>query len=211
VDQGRGGFLRKNAFVVAAVCLPLLVVVFFVLASIVPRRLVAPPAYDLLIRANEVEAQPNSRVAVDFGVRDGRVEVVVRPLAAGGFATRSRLFLFDHATMNVSEVPVDMPEQIEYLRENDPPRTRPVTALSGRRVLVQLRAPDGYQLQDRNTGNAGIVGELFGMRRYGSELSVVNRGRVVPIRLPLGFQQIYYAPISFVGWVEPAAAAGPLR
>jgi len=206
--QGGARFLRENAFLAAAVGLPLLVVVFFVLASIVPRWMVAPPAYDLLVRANEVYTQGNSRVVVDFGVRDGSVEVVARPLAAGGFATRSRLFLFDHSTMNVSEVPAELPEQSDTLKENDPPRTRPVAALAGRRVLVQLTAPDGYQLQDRNTGNAGIVGELFGMRRYGSELSVVNRGRVVPIRLPVGLQQIYYAPISFLGWVEPAVSGG---
>ena len=46
MEQGSGRFLRENAFLAAAVCLPLLVVVFFVLASIIPRWLVAPPAYD---------------------------------------------------------------------------------------------------------------------------------------------------------------------
>ena len=208
--QGRGRVLRDNAFIVAAVCLPLLVVLFFVLASVVPRWMVAPPAYDLLIRANDVFTESNSRVAVGFEVRDGGVNVVVRPLPAGGYNTdaRSRLFLFDHATMNVSEIAVEMPEHVEDLKEHDPPLTRRVAALAGRRVLDQIKAPDGYQLQDRNTGNAGIVGELFGMHRYGSELSVVNRGRVVPIRLPVGFQQIYYGPVAFLGWVEPGSSSG---
>src|SRR5262245_12207196 len=158
MGQGSGRFLRDNAFLAAAVCLPLLVVVFFVLASIVPRFLVAPPAYDLLVRANDLYSQTSTRVAVDFAVRDGAVAVVVRPMPANGYGTRSRLFLFDRATMNVREVPVEMPEPPEDFKESDPPRTRRIAALSGRRVLDQLRAPDGYQLESRGSRGAGIVG-----------------------------------------------------
>jgi len=210
MEQGSGRFLRENAFLAAAVCLPLLVVVFFVLASIVPRWMVAPPAYDLLIRANDLITQTNSRVSVGFAVRDGGVDVVVKALPTNGYNAdaRSRLFLFDHTTMNVSEVVVEMPEHIEDLKESDPPRTRRVAALAGRRVLDQLNAPDGYQLENRNSGGAGIVGELFGMHRYGSAMSLVNKGRVVPIKLPLAFEHLYYAPIAFVGWVEPASTGG---
>jgi hypothetical protein len=208
VEQGSGRFLRENAFLAAAVFLPLLVVVFFVLASVIPRWLVAPPAYDLLIRATDAYTQVVSRVSIDFAVREGNVDVVVRPIAANGLGTRSRLFLFDHATLSVREVPVEMPEQTEDLKESDLPRTRRVAALAGRRVLDQLKAPDGYQLESRGSRGVGIVGELFGMHRYGSEMALVNKGRVIPIKLPAGFQEMYYAPI-FVGWMEPAAAAGP--
>ncbi|HEY7170765.1 MAG TPA: hypothetical protein VH417_07955 [Vicinamibacterales bacterium] len=209
MEQGRGRFLRENAFLTAAVCLPLIVVVFFVLASVIPRWLVPPPAYDLLIRANDVYTQSNSRVSVDFAVRDGSVEVIVKPLPAGLYNARSRLFLFEHATMNVSEVSVEMPEHAEDLTEHDPPLTRRVAALAGRRVVDQLRAPDGYQLENRGSRGAGIVGELFGMSRYGAETALVNKGRVIPIRLPLAVQEIYYAPVSFVGWVEPPPSGGP--
>ena len=40
--QGSARFLRENAFLAAAVILPLIVVVLFVLASIVPRWVVTP-------------------------------------------------------------------------------------------------------------------------------------------------------------------------
>jgi hypothetical protein len=210
MEQGRARLLRENAFLAAAVALPLVVVVFFVLASLVPRWLVPPPAYDLLIRANDVYTQATSRVSVDYAVRDGGLEVVVKPLPPGGYNTsaRSRLFLFDHATMSVSEITVEMPDHFENLQEHDPPLTRRIAALGGRRVLDHLQAPDGYQLENRGSRGAGIVGELFGMSRYGAEMALVKKGRVVPVKLPLAFQEVYYAPISFVGWVEPAAAGG---
>src|SRR4051812_49056698 len=99
MEQGSRRFLRENAFLTAAVCLPLLVVVFFVLASAIPRWMVAPPAYDLLIRANGSYTQANSRVSVEFAVRDGSVNVVVKPLSAGVYNAPSRLLLFDQSTM----------------------------------------------------------------------------------------------------------------
>lgn len=206
----RGGsrFLRDNAFLVAAVCLPLLVVVFFVLATMIPRWLVPPPAYDLLVRANPLYSQPPSRVSVDFAVQDGSVEAIVRPMPPNVYGTQARLFLFDHATMNVREIPVELPEHLEDLKEGDPPRTRRVAALAGRRVLDQARAPDGYQLENRGTGGSGIVGDLFGMHRYGAESSLVNHGRVVPIKLPTAFNEMSYPPATFVGWLAPESAGG---
>jgi hypothetical protein len=205
--QGSARLLRENAFLVAAVCLPLLVVVFFVLASIIPRWLVAPPAYDLLLRVSDRYMPTNTHTTIDFAVRAGVVEVVVRATPPTGWGSRARLFLFDHTTMSAQEIPVLLPEPLEGLKEGDPPRTRTVEALAGRRVLDQLKAPDGYRLENRGSGGAGIVGELFGMHRYASDASLVNRGRVIAIKLPLPTEDIYYAPASFLGWLDPRSGA----
>jgi hypothetical protein len=70
-------------------------------------------------------------------------------------------------------------------------------------VLDQLKAPDGYRLENRGSGGAGIVGELFGMHRYGSDAVLVNRGRVIAIKLPLPAEDVYYSPASFLGWLDP--------
>ena len=65
--------------------LPLAVVGFFLAASAIPRWVVPPPAYDLLLRTTGYPNQAAPRVAVDFVVRDERVEARVRalPAAAG--------------------------------------------------------------------------------------------------------------------------------
>src|SRR4051794_3831758 len=208
MTQERGRVLRDNAFVVAAVCLPLLVVVFFLLASVIPRWFVPPPAYDLLIRATDPYTQAPSSVSIEFAVRDGSVEAIVRPAPKNVYGTRTRLFLFDHATMNVREIVVNLPEHAD-LKEGDPPRTQRIEALAGRRVLDQLKAPDGYQLENRSGQSAGLVGELFGMHRYRPDASLVNKGRVITLKLPMRFDDVYYSPASFVGWLEPAAASVP--
>jgi hypothetical protein len=192
---GRGRFLRENAFLVAAVALPLVVVGFFLVATAIPRWRVPPPAYDLLLRTTGHVDQTRPRVAVEFAVRDSRVEATVRGLPANGYPQVPKLFLVDHQTVNVREIPVDLPVN---LGETDPPVTVPVSALAGRRVIAEARAPDGYEFHSRGYRSTGLVGGLFGMGSHNEKVSLVNRGRVVPISFP---SNEYGYSVSFVGWV----------
>src|SRR6188474_2962219 len=57
-------FVRQNAFLVAAVALPLVVIIFFLLAAAIPRWTVAPPAFDLVLRGTSYE-QPAPRVSLE--------------------------------------------------------------------------------------------------------------------------------------------------
>jgi hypothetical protein len=207
MTPGNGRFLRDNAFLVAAVSLPLVVVAFFLLSTAIPRWTVPPPAYDLILRASDVYNynQTNPRVTVEFGVRDGKVEATFRPIPANSYQARTALFLFDHATMTSREIPVDLPDN---LVEGDPPRTIVVDTPPGRQVLVQVRAPDGYQLEGRSQRGPGIVGELFGMNRYNSDTVLTNRGRVVSLTLPVPYQNQYVSSVSGVGWLVPESANG---
>jgi hypothetical protein len=206
---GSGRFLRDNAFLVAAVSLPLIVVAFFLASTAIPRWTVPPPAYDLLIRATDTYNTYNQRnppVSVDFDVRDGTVEATIRPVQTGSWGSRARLFIFDHTTMSVNEIAVDLPDTAGTLKEGDAPITIVVDALGGRRLLTQAKAPDGYELENRSQRSPGIVGDVFGMRRYGSEASLVNKGRVVPIALPAPYQNPYFSPVYALGWLVPETA-----
>jgi hypothetical protein len=192
-DAGR--FVRQNAFLVAAVSLPVVVVVFFLLAAAIPRWTVPPPAYDLVLRGSSYD-QPVQRVSVDFDVRDGRVQATVRAVAANMYPSRATLFLFDHRTMKVSRVAVDVPD----MKEGEPPRTFVVPALAKLHVIATATAPDGYELKLRSSGGTGIVGDLFGMGHHDRNVSLVNRGRVVSVALPPPYE--YYSPVSALGWVN---------
>jgi hypothetical protein len=191
---GGSRFFRNNAFLVAAVSLPVLVVAFFLLSSSIPRWRVPPPAYDLLLRSGTYD-QPASRVSLEFDVRDGQVQATSRPVAATLYPQRSTLWLFDHTSMRVRRIPVDVPE----LKEGDSAKTFVVAALAGRRVITTTNAPDGYEFRTRSDRGAGIVGDLFGMHRHGQTVAIVNRGRVVPIELPSAYE--YYSPVTPIGWV----------
>jgi hypothetical protein len=188
-----GRFLRDNAFLVAAVALPLVVVVFFVLSTTIPRWTVPPPRYDLLVRTRSWD-QTGPRIAVDFMVQDGKLQAMVRPLPVNTGPMRSTLWLFDHQEMNAREVPIALPEK---LADGEDSRTIVIDDFGGRRVLAQIKAPDGYEFQTRSGNSPGIVGDLFGMRRYTQTAGLVNRGRLIPIDLP----SIQYEYPEFVGWL----------
>jgi hypothetical protein len=193
-DAGR--FVRQNIFLVAAVALPLVVVIFFLLAAGIPRWTVPPPAYDVILRGNTYD-QPTQRVSVEFFVRDGRVQATVRPVAANMYPTRSTLFLFDHKTMKATQIAVQVPS----LKEGDPDQTFLVPELAALQVSSGSVAPDGYELKHQSDSGSGLVGDIFGMSRYRRNAALVNRGRVISVDLPSPYET--YSPIYILGWVTP--------
>jgi hypothetical protein len=199
VNGRRGRFLRANAFLLAAVALPLVVVAFFLLASAIPRWRVPPPAYDLLIRAaRPYRVQPSpSRVAVEFEVRDGQLFAEVSPVRRDQYVQPWSLFLFEHETTSLREVPFDVPHD---LTDDASPRTLTVPALSGRRMLPAMAAPDGYELRSRTGRSSGLIGDLFGIRSSDAGVSLVNRGRVVAVPLPAGYE--YLSQVEFIAWLD---------
>src|SRR5262245_60235885 len=122
------GFLRDNAFIVAAVALPVAVAGLFLIATIIPRWTIPAPAYDLVMRATRPYDASRTGVVVDFAVREGRVEATFRPpIPPNVYAEPSALLLFDHETMSVREIPLELPTRMD---EGEPPRTIVVEALS---------------------------------------------------------------------------------
>jgi hypothetical protein len=190
-------FLRDNAFLVAAVVLPLGVVAFFLAASAIPRWTVPPPQYDLLVKAGHY-ANPQPSMHVDFVVTDDGVQAQLRAVAASAYPQHTRLFLADHATGQLREVPVRLPDG---LKADDLPRDLMVESLAGRRVLTSAEAPDGYRFDTRTRRGPGLLGDLFGMRRYDAGLVLVHRGRVVPLSPPAGHE--YLSPVTPLGWIVP--------
>lgn len=196
----RDGFLRRNGFLVAAVALPLVVILFFVVATAIPKWTVPPPAYDLVLRAGRPYDQAQSQVLVEFKVNGGQLVAIVRPVLKDQYVQPTRLLRFDHQTMNLVEIPVPIPET---LPPDSGPQTIVVDALKGRTLLEQARAPDGYELRtNAYQGSAGIVGDLFGMRGYDQDIALINRGRVIALPLPPGYP--YLSPVSAVAWLADA-------
>jgi hypothetical protein len=179
------------------VVLPLAVVGFFLAASAIPRWTVPPPQFDLLVKAGHYPHVPPS-MHVDFVVTGDGVQAQLRSVPAHGYPQQTRLYLVDHATGQLREVPVRLPEG---LTADDLPRDVPVESLAGRRVLTSAEAPDGYRFDTRTRRSPGVLGDLFGMRRYDAGIVLVNRGRVVPLSPPAGRE--YLSPVTPLGWIVP--------
>ena len=199
MSSDRRQFLRDNAFLLAAVALPVAVAVFFLLATAIPNWTVPPPAFDFVLRAHRPWEGRRLNISVEVGVRNGRVEATVRRTRKGDYEEQWGLFLFEHATGTVREIPIEIPEDLD----KDEPSTVAIPELDGRQVMAGSKAPDGYELSLRTRGGGGLVGELFGMGRYDSSATLVNRGRVVPLRLPPPYERVYGQVVG-VGWIVDA-------
>jgi hypothetical protein len=196
---GSSRFFRDNAFIVAAVALPVLVGAFFVVASAIPRFTVPGPTFDLVLRAGRPYDSVPSKVSVDFNVREGRVEATIRAIPKEqGYVQRWGLLYLDHNTLAVREIPLDLPTSLEPGEES---RTVVIEALSNMRVSAQTTAPDGYTLENSTSGGPGIVGDLFGIGRYRQNAALVNRGRIIRVELPSPYQEPYQSMPFAIGWV----------
>jgi hypothetical protein len=189
-------WLRGNLFLVAGVVLPVAVVLFFLLATAVPRWLVAPPAYDLLFAGSRAYQRDGERLWMAFRVRDGHLEAQVRDLKEHESPRAPRLYRFDHGTGGVREIPVELPAGLVLGPEV---QTFVVTALAGQRISTERRAPDGYLLRHRDRSGGGLFGELFGMHRSGAPYVIAKDGRVMAIPAPDAGR--YYYQIDFLGWI----------
>ena len=187
------GFLRRNAFLVAAVTLPALVIALFAVATLVSRRSVPPPAYDMVFMVMRPYERGRT-VVTDFVERDGRVHARLHATDEP-YGSSWELLLFDHETSTVREVPFDAPDTID-----GEVQIVPVPAIANLRVGGGSIAPDGYALETRY-GTSGIVGNIFGMGGSRGRVSLVNDGRAVALDLPAAYRNVYVSSAQVVGWV----------
>ena len=189
-----GRFIRDDAFLVGAVLLPVVVIGVFLVLTAIPKWTVPPPQHDVLLQTTDYD-QPDARFTAELFVRDERLHASVRSVTTDTRPPRVRLWRFDHSTLSAREIPLDLTTQ---LSDGPQPRTVIVDALRDRRIVSDTKAPDGYELRTPDHGGPGLVGDLFGMRRYDQSVVVVHRGRVVPIDIPSPNR--YQTP-TFLGWL----------
>lgn len=119
------GFFRHDAFLAAAVALPLMVDACFLLATAIPRWTVPPPAYYLVLRVGK-PYEPRPQVVAEFKVDDGKVVALVRPVQKDQYVQSWSLDRFDHQTSSLQDIPVKLPDSVP---SDSPPQTIVVDGL----------------------------------------------------------------------------------
>ncbi len=182
--------------IVLGVGLPVLVVVFFVLATWIPRQLVEPPGYDLLFTAAGGRWSEDPRpVGLAIQVVDERLRVRAYPIGSRARG-QPALYRFDHQTGETREVSFELPLTLDA--EERDGREIPVPELDRVRIDTSRRAPDGWEY--REPGDGGGVFELFFSPRRRSP-SIARSGAVVRLEPDPGRSWGW----RFLGWVVPEA------
>ena len=180
---------KDHLLIGIGITLPLLVILLFLLATTLPKMLVAPPQYDFLF-TSYVSAYPKvPPVRVNLDVYQGEARARVYQDQSSQV---TKLYLFDHSKSSVREIPISIPAQAETLENGT---EIPIPELEGLRLDTSLKAPDGYEFRGPYYRGVGIVSELLGMRRR-RRATIARSGAVIPLAL----DPPHYS-VHFLGWI----------
>lgn len=186
--------IRQNPTIAAGILLPLLVAALFVLATAVPRMLVAAPEYDLLFTVSDYRQGPYP-VEVRFDVDDGKLRARAYN-AANNYRNVPVLYRYEHATNTVRRIDVDLAAGTEEFADGT---ELDIPDLAGVGVSSATQAPDGYEMTTPGYRRDGLMGLFFG-RRHDSGIAIRKDGAVYAIPSVDG-RHFYYGNVTFVGWI----------
>ena len=192
-------FLKDNYVLVVGITLPVVLVVVFFLALVVPSRMAPPPQYDFLFTLDEYQTSAPVAVGVRYDVYKDRLRAPLFVPTQPGNRAVPRLFVYEVNRQTLREIVVDLPVVPEDMPADKRLRIDEVADLQ---LDPRLKAPDGYEFQhSRYSGGGGLFTELFvgGRSRY--EPALVRDGASVRLELPTGRYNYYNA--QFLGWVIP--------
>ena len=188
--------LREDAVIALSVALPVLVVALFSAATLLPRILVDPPVYSLLLVDDTANASISSPVNIDLSVVNDRVRVRISKRQEDEREQFPRIYIFDHATASVRDIPIPLPDDIDQLKDGT---EIVIPGLTNLKISAAFRAPDGYEFQGFANGGAGLMTGLFVGNRTRNGVTIAKDGAIVRIRLPVAND--WYSDIRFLGWI----------
>jgi len=180
--------LKKNFALVMGITLPIIIVVFFLLASALPRFFVAAPTHDFLFTDQEYEYDEQDNPEVKFTIKNERLHATVRK---DKNRWHSRLYRYEHESKTIREIEVVIHDDMR----NDEVITIPETTQL--KISLDNTSPDGYEFAvDRRRGG-GLIGELFYSPRR-DNIVLSKNGNRVSIPTP---NNAYSNYAKLLGWV----------
>lgn len=180
-------FIKDNFALIVGISLPLLLVVLFWIATIIPRMTVEPPQHDLIFSVNHYDHNAHPKGALRFDVEDGRLRGVFWE-DSDNYRRSPRLYFFDVATESTREIAVDIPAEIENGQTVEIPRAAAYT------LSNDTLSPDGYMFDNTYRGHRGFL--FYSNCRYHAKIEKSGRAMKIP-----SVGNRYFANASFIGWV----------
>jgi hypothetical protein len=187
-------FLHANWALIVGISLPILVIIFFALATVIPAYMVAPPHYNLVFTTNDYYYNNNG---LNFSVVDGKLKAQF--ICDDACATRRvwsnpGLYIFDVHTKQIRKIAVQLP----MVAPNAKPFSVEVKIpeLENVKIDPSNSAPDGYSFGYSSNDN-GLMSDLFFGSRS-SQAMITKNVNTIPITFDTGSR---YNNIKLIGWI----------
>ena len=188
-------WIKENLVLVIGLSLPILLIVLFFLATVVPKSLSTPPQYEMLFTTLKYEYENSPAYLVDFKVVNHQLMAAVKKNNDKSRNYNSKkLMAYNPKTETVREITIDLAKAAEAnIDEVVLAETKDL------KVDSSVVSPDGYQLDGSRYSNSGLIAGLFGVGSRNSGYRL-KKGAVA-YKVQTTQPDYYYSDFKFVGWV----------
>ena len=187
-------FIKANLVLVVGFTLPLLLIILFFAATVIPKAMGMPPQYEMLFSTMHYDYQNPPDYLLDFVVKNQKLMVKAQKNEHKDRNNHARkLMVYDVKSEIVREISID----IANLVEASPNASTVLDETKNMTIGTSSISPDGYILDGPSYGG-GLMAGIFGggYRNSGFRLKKGSVGYQVP-----NTTQDYYNQVQFVGWV----------
>ena len=185
--------IKENLVLVIGLALPVLLIVLFFVATVIPKSMATPPQYEMLFTTTKYDYQNKPEYVIDFNVKNQQLMANSKKNDEKNYNNATKILMaYDGKTETVREIKIDASK----LTEGNEVLLEETKNLS---IDTAVISPDGYMLEGPNYGGNGLVGGLFGggYRNTGYRLKKGGVGYKVPNMQP----DYYYSQLQFIGWI----------
>ncbi len=189
-------WIKENLVLAIGLTLPILLIVLFFVATVIPKSMGTPPQYEMLFTVNKYDYQNKPDYLLDFKVKNKQLMVKAKKLDdKTNCCNATKLMAYDGKSETVREITIDIDKtgaaasNAEVILEETKDLTIDTNAVS----------PDGYTLDDPNYNRGGLLGGLFGGGYQNSGYRLKKGG--VGYKIPNAQADYYYNQLQFIGWV----------
>ena len=185
--------IKENLVLVIGLALPVLLIVLFFVATVIPKSMGTPPQYEMLFTTTKYDYQNKPEYVIDFNVKNQQLMLNSKKNDEKNYNNATKILMaYDGKTETVREIRIDASK----LTEGNEVLLEETKNLS---IDTAVISPDGYTLEGPNYGGNGLVGGLFGggYRNTGYRLKKGGVGYKVPNMQP----DYYYSQLQFIGWI----------
>ena len=186
-------FVKQNLVLVIGLTLPLLLILLFFMATVIPKSMGVPPRYEMLFSATQYDYQSSSEFTLNFDVQNK--QLIVKPKKNEDKNTnynRERLFIYDGKTELTREIAVDSSKFTDGVAQV-------LEETKSFEIDTNHVSPDGYALDGPSYGGGGMIMGIFGGGGNNSGYRI-KKGAVT-YKVPYYKGDAYYNQMRFVGWV----------
>ncbi len=186
-------FIKENSVLVIGLALPILLIVLFFAATVIPKMVSTPPQYEVLFSVQDYGYQNKPDYTIDFNVKNQQLMVKVKKTdGKDSYYNSKKLMTYDAKNEVMREITIDA-NQFSDGAEILLAETKNMT------IDTAMVAPDGYVMESQRYGNNGLVGGLFGGGGHNSGYRL-KKGSV-GYKINTLQNNYYYDQLHFIGWV----------